>query len=132
MLGSTVHGEDRLLFYSKVAEVDKNGNLDGEDTSTSDQNSQGQSKEVTDTQDYKKKLALCGNTKFQLRLPIEFQNLSYMSRGGHYFDGMMRDIPNKIFRQTFYKTDFKNFKIVGQFNKSFIVATLGSELFILD
>ena len=39
LLGSAVHGDDRLLFYSKVAEVDKNGNLDGEDTSTSDQNS---------------------------------------------------------------------------------------------
>lgn len=55
-----------------------------------------------------------------------------MSKGGHYFDGMMRDIPNKIFRQSFFKSDFKKLKIVGQFNKSFIVATLGSELFILD
>ena len=45
---------------------------------------------------------------------------------------MMREIPNKVFRQTFYKRDFQNLKIVGQFNKSFIVATLGSELFILD
>ena len=36
-----------------------------------------------------------------------------MSKGGLYFDGMMREIPNKVFRQTFVKRDFKNFKIVG-------------------
>lgn len=39
LLGSQITGEDKLLLYSKVAEVDENGNLDGEDTSTSDQNS---------------------------------------------------------------------------------------------
>jgi hypothetical protein len=42
LLGNQIKSEDKLVFYSKVAEVDRHGNLDGEDTSTSEQNSQDQ------------------------------------------------------------------------------------------
>ena len=32
----------------------------------------------------------------------------------------------------FQKDDFKNLKVIGQFNKGFIMATLNNDLFILD
>ena len=59
-----------------------------------------------------------------------------LSRGGLYFDRYMKEIPNHVLKRTFKKKNFTKLQIIGQFNLSFIVATLeGSargDLFILD
>ena len=90
-------------YFSKVAEVNARGELDGEDSE--------------DEQ-------LVAEPLFKVKLPLDLQTTSYLHPGGRYFDAMMRDIPNSVMRQTFIKKQFAELKIVGQFNKGFVLALL--------
>jgi hypothetical protein len=46
---------------------------------------------------------------------------------------MMRDIPNRTFRKSFPKANFSKIKLIGQFNKGFLIGVLANrEVFILD
>jgi hypothetical protein len=71
-----------------VAEVGKSGELDGDDSSDHDE---------------------CGASSiktFKKKLPNDYQFLGYLSKGGTYYDGLMREVPNHVFRKTFVKNDF--------------------------
>lgn len=59
-----------------------------------------------------------------------------LSRGGLYHDRFMRELPNRLLRETFRKREFRKVRIIGQFNMGFIIGTLNGtargDLFILD